>query len=80
MMNPDGTTLERLTLRTGDNERPWFSPNGQNLVFMSNRTNGQNIKGIHQLFIMNRDGSGQRQLNTGLYEAQTPSWGPNLEE
>lgn len=80
MMNPDGTKLERLTLRTGDNERPWFSPNGQNLVFMSNRTNGQNVKGVHQLFIMNRDGSNQRQLNTGLYEAQTPSWGPNLEE
>lgn len=78
MMNPDGTKLERLTLRAGDNERPWFSPNGQNLVFMSNRTNGQNIKSVHQLFIMNRDGSNQRQLDTGLYEAQTPCWGPNL--
>jgi TolB protein len=78
MMNPDGTKLERLTLRTGDNERPWFSPNGQNLVFMSNRTNGQNVKSVHQLYVMNRDGSNQRQLNTGLYEAQTPCWGPNL--
>jgi TolB protein len=78
MMNPDGTKLERLTLRTGDNERPWFSPNGQNIVFMSNRTNGQNVKSVHQLFVMNRDGSNQRQLVTGLYEAQTPCWGPNL--
>jgi len=78
MMNPDGSKLERLTLRTGDNERPWFSPNGQNLVFMSNRTNGQNVKSVHQLHVMNRDGSNQRQLNTGLYEAQTPCWGPNL--
>ncbi len=80
LVNPDGTKLERLTLRTGDNERPWFSPNGQNIVFMSNRTNGQNVKGTHQLYIMNRDGSSQRQLNTGLFEAQTPSWGPNLED
>jgi TolB protein len=79
LVNPDGTKLERLTLRAGDNERPWFSPNGQNLVFMSNRTNGQNVKSVHQLFIMNRDGSNQRQLSTGLYEAQTPSWGPNDE-
>jgi TolB protein len=78
MMNPDGTKLERLTLRTGDNERPWFSPNGQNIVFMSNRTNGQNVKSVHQLFMMNRDGGNQRQLVTGLYEAQTPCWGPNL--
>ena len=78
IMNPDGTKLERLTLRAGDNERPWFSPNGQNIVFMSNRTNGQNVKTVHQLFIMNRDGGNQRQLVTGLYEAQTPCWGPNL--
>jgi TolB protein len=78
IMNPDGTKLERLTLRAGDNERPWFSPNGQNIVFMSNRTNGQNVKTVHQLFMMNRDGSNQRQLITGLYEAQTPCWGPNL--
>ena len=78
MMNPDGTKLERLTLRAGDNERPWFSPNGQNIVFMSNRTNGQNVKSVHQLFMMNRDGGNQRQLVTGLYEAQTPCWGPNL--
>lgn len=78
MMNPDGTKLERLTLRTGDNERPWFSPNGQNIVFMSNRTDGKNIKSVHQLYIMNRDGGNQRKLETGLYEAQTPCWGPNL--
>ncbi len=78
MMNADGSKLERLTLRTGDNERPWFSPNGQNIVFMSNRTNGLNVKSVHQLFMMNRDGGNQRQLLTGLYEAQTPCWGPNL--
>jgi TolB protein len=78
MMNADGSKLERLTLRTGDNERPWFSPNGQNIVFMSNRTNGTNVKSVHQLFMMNRDGGNQRPLKTGLYEAQTPCWGPNL--
>jgi TolB protein len=78
MMNSDGSKLERLTLRTGDNERPWFSPNGQNIVFMSNRTNGTNVKGVHQLYMMNRDGGNQRQLLTGLFEAQTPCWGPNL--
>lgn len=80
MMNPDGTELERLTIRSGDNERPSFSPNGQMIVFQSNRTQGRDIKGISQLFVMNRDGSNQRQLNTGLYEAQTPSWGPQIEE
>lgn len=80
MMNPDGTDLERLTIRTGDNERPSFSPNGQMIAFQSNRTEGRDIKTVNQLYVMNRDGSNQRQLNTGLYEAQTPSWGPQPAE
>jgi TolB protein len=78
IMNPDGSKLERLTLKAGDNERPSFSPNGQNIIFHSNRTGGQDVKGIAQIYIMNRDGANQRQLQTGLYEAQTPIWGPNL--
>jgi TolB protein len=79
VMNPDGTNLERLTIRAGDNERPSFSPNGQMIVFHSNRTQGRDVKGTAQLYVMNRDGSGQRQLNTGLYEASTPHWGPPME-
>jgi len=76
MMNIDGTKLERLTIRAGDNERPSWSPNGQMIVFQSNRTRGKDIKGVNQLFVMNRDGSGQRPIKIDLYEAQTPDWGP----
>lgn len=79
LMNPDGTTMERLTIRSGDNERPSWSPNGQMIVFQSNRTQGKDVKSVPQLFVMNRDGQSQRQLTTGLYEAQTPQWGPPLE-
>lgn len=74
MMNPDGKQLERLTLKTGDNESPSFSPNGLMIAFQSNRIGTSNAKGRPQLWIMNRDGSSQRRLETGLYEAQTPSW------
>jgi TolB protein len=79
MMNPDGTNLERLTIRAGDNERPSFAPNGQMVVFHSSRTQGRDVKGSPQLYVMNRDGSSQRQLSTGLYEATTPQWGPPVE-
>lgn len=77
MMNPDGTQLERLTLKSGDNERPSFSPNGQLIVFHSSRGPArEDVKGIAQLYVMNRDGSNQRRLETGLYDAQTPQWSP----
>ncbi|MGE0172035.1 MAG: hypothetical protein AB7T49_04590 [Oligoflexales bacterium] len=74
IMNPDGTQLERLTLRKGDNESPTWSPNGQLILFQSNRLNDKDVKGRPQLYIMDRDGANQRLLNTGLYEAQTPAW------
>ena len=76
LMNIDGTNMERLTIRSGDNEHPSWSPNGQMVAFESNRTSGRDVKGEFQLYVMNRDGSAQRQLNTGLFEARTPVWGP----
>lgn len=79
MMNPDGTNMERLTLRAGDNERPAWSPNGQLLIFQSNRVPGQNVKDTFKIWIMNRDGSGQRVLETGIYEVQQPQWSVNLD-
>lgn len=81
MMNPDGTKLERLTLQLGDNESPTWSPNGQLIIFQSNRLGNSNAKGpTSSLYIMNRDGSSQRRLETGLYEAQTPDWSPVIAE
>jgi TolB protein len=69
-MNADGSYLERLTQFEGSNENPSWSPNGQHLVFHSNRS------GAAQLFIMQKDGASQKIIPTGLYEAKTPDWGP----
>ncbi len=78
MMNPDGSQLERLTLKNGDNESPSFAPNGQLLVYQSNRIGEGNGKGLSTLWIMNRDGSNQQRLNlNGIYDAQTPQWSIN---
>ena len=81
LMNHDGTRLERLTLNSGDNESPAWSPNGQLIVFNSNRIAPRGArKGPPKLFMMNRDGSNQRVLPTGLYSAETPRWGPYSRE
>lgn len=74
MMDKYGKQLERLTLKTGDNENPSFSPNGQLVVFQSNRIGHKNIKGRYHLWVMRKDGSGQVKINTGLYESLTPDW------
>lgn len=78
MMNSDGTKLERLTLKAGFNESPSWSPNGQLLVFHSTRVGDSDQQGPAQLYIMTRDGSNQRKIDTGLYEVTTPKWGPYL--
>lgn len=78
MMNPDGKKLERLTLKTGDNESPSWAPNGQMLVFQSNRVGQSNAKGRAKLFVMSRDGSHQRALSIDLHEAQTPDWSSQI--
>ena len=78
MMNADGSNLERLTLKSGDNESPSFSPNGQLIVYQSNRLGTGNGKGNDTLWMMNRDGSNQHRLDlVGLYDAQTPQWSTN---
>ena len=72
----DGKNLERLTIKSGDNESPSWAPNGQMMVFQSNRVGSRNIKGVKQLFVMQKDGSGQKKLTTGLYSSETPKWSP----
>ena len=76
LMDVDGRNLERLTLKSGDNESPSWSPNDQLLVFHSSRVVGSQKKGPPALYIMRRDGALQKKIPLPLYSAETPSWGP----
>lgn len=78
VVNADASNLERLTLKSGDNEHPHWSPNGYMIMFSSNRVGSSNVKDVHNLHVMNRDGSHQRPLKIGLYSSMTGHWGPNL--
>jgi TolB protein len=60
-----------LTNNSGDNRHPWWSPNGEQLVFESSRD------GDWELFIIDRDGSSEEQLTINNYEDRNPSWHPN---
>ena len=72
IMNADGSNLERLTLGPGDNESPAWTANGQLIVFHSNRIKGRSVKAGYQLYIMDKEGKEQVQIQTGLYEAKSP--------
>lgn len=76
LMDVDGRNLERLTLKSGDNESPSWSPNDQLLVFHSTRMVGSQKKGPPGLYIMRRDGALQKKIPLPLHSAETPSWGP----
>jgi TolB protein len=89
-VNPDGsgvTTLTRPTSTLVDeipsNVAPAWSPDGQHIVFLSNRT-AENEAGEWRLWVMDADGSNQRPLSINIpvtysYGSdQTVSWGPTI--
>lgn len=61
--------ITRITQGQGNNEDPWFAPNGRLVVFTSTRS------GKRELWVSNLDGSHQRQLTSGG-QFWTPTWGP----
>lgn len=70
VFNLETSQVRQLTVNKGVNESPSWSPDGEHIVFSSNRT------GTHQIFSMRRgDGSDPRQL-TREGQNQTPKWGP----
>ncbi|MEM4325815.1 MAG: hypothetical protein QXU40_00755, partial [Candidatus Pacearchaeota archaeon] len=66
-MNIDGLDLRRLTynsdLRYNDDLRPNVSPDGQEILFISNRSSSQYNN--NRIFLMNFDGTNQRELILG---------------
>lgn len=81
-MNFDGTGITRLTNNSNsvsnDDISPDWSPDGSEIVFVSNRSNIQNKS--HEVYIMNADGSNQRKLEgipSNILEHGFPRWSPD---
>jgi hypothetical protein len=68
LMRPDGTGLTRLTEHPARDAEPSWSPDGAKIAF---------VDSFGQLSIMNRDGSGRRNLtNAESLNEREPSWQP----
>lgn len=87
-INPDGSGVVALTRpattlvdQLPSNVAPAFSPDGQQIAFLSNRRD-DNDAGPWRLWVMNADGSNQRplpidiEINYGFGGEQVVSWGP----
>jgi len=69
--NPDGSATVNLTNNPGDDHAPAYSPNGDQIAFVSNRDNGQEQGKF--IYVMNSDGSNVRQL-THEENCEDPDW------
>ena len=77
VMNPDGSDQTRLTFDSRNDQRPDISPNGQQIVFSSNRITAENTEGDFEIFVMNSDGSDVSQLTFNAADDSWPRWSPN---
>jgi LysM repeat protein len=68
----DQTQPIQLTNSEGMNFAPIFSPDGQQIAFVSTRNDG-----VPTIWLMNADGSNQRQVTTELGRDTSPSWSPD---
>jgi uncharacterized protein YraI len=88
VVNPDGSGKAALTRPATtlvetlpSNVAPAYSPDGQQIVFLSNRTEGGEA-GAWRLWVMDADGSNQQplpvdvQINYNFGAEQVVSWGP----
>ncbi len=69
-INVDGSGEKRLTDSPGLDAFPAWSPDGERIVFATDRD------GNGELYVMNADGSGRKRLAEGNW----PSWSPDAED
>lgn len=68
-----GNNLARLTKNFGSNEEPWWSPDGEFIIFTSQRVLSRS-KALQDIYIMNRDGEVVGQLTQDFGLCFSPRW------
>ena len=64
-----------LKITNTENSYPYWSPDGEKIVFQSNRAGGQS-----EIYVMNSDGTGLTRLTYSAADDLTPVWSPDGEK
>jgi TolB protein len=76
LVHPDTGAITRLTQDEGHrNDSPSFSPDGQHVLFASDRPPHTRMK---KLFVMDVDGRNQRRISAPGGHYEDPDWGPRI--
>jgi Tol biopolymer transport system component len=74
VMRADGSHVRQLTNAPGYDGGPFYSPDGQRVIFRADRNQDDHL----QLFVINTDGTGERQLTRhGPVVNWAPFWHPD---
>lgn len=80
VMDADGSNVRRLTNTPGDSTSSWsadWSPDGEQIVFSSNRDGSGLGWDGEELYVMAADGSNVRRLTRRLGFDSSPAWSPD---
>lgn len=82
VMDADGSNIRRLTNTPGDSTSSWaadWSPDGEKIVFTSNRYGSTLGWDGYDLYVMNADGSNVQRLTREPGFDASPAWSPDGE-
>lgn len=79
VMNADGTRLRNLTNDDTDNyeDVPSWSPDGSKIAFKSSPPSTPELHKDFDIYVMNIDGTGQRNITDIMGRETDPSWSPS---
>ena len=76
LLGVDGSAPTRLTDGDWDDGQPEFSPDGREIAFVSNRTDGRDINTVADIHVAKLDGR-TRRITNGEGSYGNPSWSPD---